>query len=89
MVAALGITAIVVALMGRSMPMGREHVRHCSSWIAFRLGLALPGTIPFVVGAASVLAGSGGGLYWIFAGILGALIGAVANAWVLLVEIQR
>ncbi len=41
------------------------------------------------MGAISVLAEGGGGLYWIAAGILGALVGAVANAWVLLVEILR
>jgi len=28
-------------------------------------------------------------LYWIAAGIVGAIVGAVANAWVLLVEILR
>jgi hypothetical protein len=30
-----------------------------------------------------------GGLYWTVGGILGAIAGAVANAWVLLVEILR
>ena len=45
--------------------------------------------VPLLVGAISVLAESGGGLYWIAAGILGSLVGAVANAWVLLVEILR
>jgi hypothetical protein len=47
------------------------------------------GTVPLVVGGASVIAGSGGGLYWIAAGIVLALIGAIGNAWVLLVEILR
>jgi hypothetical protein len=42
-----------------------------------------------VVGALSVLAGSGGGLYWTFAGVLGATLAAVLTAWVLLVEILR
>jgi modulator of FtsH protease len=36
-----------------------------------------------------LLAESGGGLYWTFAGIIGAIVGAVMNAWVLLVEILR
>jgi hypothetical protein len=31
----------------------------------------------------------GGGLYWIVGGILAAIAGSVANAWVLLVEILR
>jgi hypothetical protein len=47
------------------------------------------GTVPLVVGGASVLAESGGGLYWIVAGIVLAVVGAVSNAWVLLVEILR
>ena len=45
--------------------------------------------VPLLVGAISLLAEGGGGLYWIVGGILGAIVGAVANAWVLLVEILR
>jgi uncharacterized membrane protein YeaQ/YmgE (transglycosylase-associated protein family) len=46
--------------------------------------------VPLLVGAISMIAESGGGgLYWIVAGIVGAIIGSVANAWVLLVEILR
>ena len=37
----------------------------------------------------SILAEAGGGLYWVAAGIIGAVLGGVANAWVLLVEILR
>ena len=46
-------------------------------------------TPPFLVGAISLLAGSGGGLYWTLGGVIGAFVGAVLNAWVLLVEILR
>lgn len=59
------------------------------SWIWTRWSLRLAGTIPFVVGGASVLLEAGGGLYWIAAGIVFAVVGAIANAWVLLVEILR
>ena len=45
--------------------------------------------IPFVIAGISLLAESGGGLYWVLAGIVGAIVGGVANAWVLLVEILR
>ncbi|MBA2504714.1 MAG: hypothetical protein H0V29_02080 [Thermoleophilaceae bacterium] len=38
---------------------------------------------------AHLIAESGGGLNWILAGMIGAIVGAVANAWVLLVEILR
>ncbi|HEX6117148.1 MAG TPA: hypothetical protein VFY99_08610 [Solirubrobacterales bacterium] len=54
-----------------------------------RLLLVALGTLPFVVGAATLLLESGGGLYWTAAGIVFATCGAVANAWVLLVEILR
>jgi hypothetical protein len=47
------------------------------------------GTLPFVIGALSLLAETGGGLYWTAAGILFAIAGGVANAWVLLIEILR
>jgi hypothetical protein len=59
------------------------------SWVWTRWGLRLCGTVPFVIAGASVLLEAGGGLYWVVAGIVFAIIGAIANAWVLLVEILR
>jgi modulator of FtsH protease len=47
------------------------------------------GSVLMMAGSISILLAVGGGLYWIVAGILFAIIGAVANAWVLLVEIWR
>ena len=44
---------------------------------------------PFLIGAVSILAEQGGGLYWVVAGIVLAIAASVANAWVLLVEILR
>ena len=59
------------------------------SWLWTRWGLRLVGTVPLVIGGLGVLLEAGGGLYWIAAGIVFAIVGAVANAWVLLVEILR
>lgn len=59
------------------------------SWLWTRWSLRLVGTVPIVIGAASLLLEAGGGLYWIVAGIVFAIVGAIANAWVLLVEILR
>ena len=56
---------------------------------AFRLMLLAISGVPLLIGSLSVLAETGGGLYWIAAGILGAIAGGVTNAWVLLVEIHR
>jgi len=41
------------------------------------------------VAGASLLAETGGGLYWAVAGMAFAILGGVANAWVLLIEILR
>jgi hypothetical protein len=57
--------------------------------VASHVLLVVLGTIPFVVGAVSLFVDAGGGLYWIAAGVILATTGAVANAWVLLVEILR
>lgn len=89
LLAGSAMTIVVGVLLRTSLPLGWRHIRRRREWLAYRLGFAVPGTIPFVVGGASLLAASGGGLDWIAVGILGAFLGAVASAWVLLVEIQR
>jgi len=59
------------------------------AWQLARWGVRGAALIPFLVGALSLVAESGGGLYWIVAGMIFATTGAVTNAWVLLVEILR
>lgn len=59
------------------------------AWVASRWAIRIAGTAPFVLGGLSVMLEAGGGLYWIGAGVVLAIAGAVANAWVLLVEILR
>jgi hypothetical protein len=59
------------------------------SWRVSRWTLRLVATVPFLIGAISLIAASGGGLYWLVAGIVLAVAAGVANAWVLLVEILR
>jgi hypothetical protein len=58
-------------------------------WLWSRWGVRLTAVVPLVVAGASLLGESGGGLYWLAAGIAFAIAGAIANAWVLLVEILR
>ena len=58
-------------------------------WLWSRWGVRITATVPLVVAGATLMAESGGGLYWLVAGIVFALTGAVTNAWVLLVEILR
>jgi modulator of FtsH protease len=86
---ALGLGLLFGALIFRfvlaSLAEPLEHL----DWLAGRLVVAGLGVVPIVVGGVSLLAASGGGLYWIGAGIIGGIAGGVANAWVLLVEILR
>jgi hypothetical protein len=81
----LGVTVVVAVLFVRSLPQ-RSAPR---AWLVGRLGVGAIGTVPLIIGGASLLAAHGGGLYWTVGGIVGAIAGAVANAWVLLVEILR
>jgi modulator of FtsH protease len=91
---ALGIELLTIALLfayavarlsGQALPPGAEPRK----WQLGRMLVRALATLPFLIGAVSLLAESGGGLYWIAAGIIFAIAGAVANAWVLLVEILR
>jgi modulator of FtsH protease len=54
-----------------------------------QISIEVLGSVPLAIGGLTLLIGSGGGLYWVLAGILCAIVGAVLNAWVLMVEILR
>ena len=84
LVIGVGVGGAICVLLVRTVP-GAKDQQHGS----LHLLLVLPGTLPILVGAVSLLLQAGGGLYWIVGGILGAIFGACVNAWVLLVEILR
>jgi hypothetical protein len=86
LVIALAIDAIVLRQSTIRVEDGEVMRR---SWRLSRWTLRIAATVPFLIGAVSVIAQSGGGLYWLVAGIVLAITAAVANAWVLLVEILR
>jgi hypothetical protein len=54
-----------------------------------RVVLGQVGTLAMVIGGVAVLWVGLGGLYWLVAGTLFSIIAALADAWVLLVEINR
>jgi hypothetical protein len=81
----LALAAMIVKQSTKTLPEGSPTTSH----LLGRLLLWAGGTIPFVVGGASLIAETGGGLYWVAVGILLGIVGGVANAWVLLVEILR
>jgi modulator of FtsH protease len=45
--------------------------------------------VPSIVGGVTLIAGSGGGLYWLVPAVAFSFVTAALNAWVLLVEIMR
>jgi modulator of FtsH protease len=83
------ITAVLVASLTAMSPVGRPPGPRSATWMASRWALRAAGPALLGIGALAELTASAGGLYWIAAGIVFAILGAVANAWVLLVEILR
>ncbi len=91
--AALGVELLTAGVasgvaLGRLLLMTEPALRQYAP-TGWQVAIVLPGTLLFVVGALSLLARTGGGLYWVVGGIIGSIVGASANAWVLLVEILR
>jgi hypothetical protein len=89
---ALGIEALIAGLFGVALSLkwiGDSEDPDVQSPSVVRRAVAMTGTVPLVIGGISLIAESGGGLYWILAGVALGTIGAVVNAWVLLVEILR
>lgn len=85
LVEGLAVAGVLAVLVARN-PVGADSP-HAA--LAPRLLPLTVGAVPFAVAGATLLAQAGGGLYWLLAGTVGALLAAVLNAWVLLVEILR
>jgi modulator of FtsH protease len=86
LVESIALLLVVAALAVRSARPGEGRP---PSRVAGSLAFSAAGTLPFLVGAISLVAGSGGGLYWTLGGVIAAFVGAVLNAWVFLIEILR
>jgi modulator of FtsH protease len=91
---AIGIEVLVVGGLAAMIVLSRlnssydpEH--QTRGQLAGHLMLGALGVVPFVIAGLSLLAETGGGFYWVLAGVVGAIVGGVANAWVLLVESLR
>jgi modulator of FtsH protease len=78
----LGVTLALVAAVGTLTLVPRERSHRGGALL-----VALAGSVPLAAGAVVVLAG--GGLGVLLVAIVATLLGAVLNAWVLLVEILR
>ena len=93
---ALGIelllTSGALTLLLISVPVTSDFPDEVEAPANYRLGRELirsTGTVLLLIGAVAELVGVIGGLYWIAAAIVALILGAVVNAWVLLVEILR
>lgn len=85
-VAAAGAAVAVQAIW---VTHGKRPTDEPDSWVLEHLISLLLPSLAFVVGGLSLIAGGGGGLYWVLAATLLAFLVAAVNAWVLLVEILR
>jgi hypothetical protein len=94
-VAALGVELLATGavtsavLLAIAIPGVRLPSRQPRSWRASRLATTQIVTVPVIMAGTSFLGWPAGGLYWLVAGVVAALLAATGNAWVLLVEVVR
>ena len=80
---------LAVGLILIAWPGLKYQAHHPLSWRITRIVAALATSVPIAVAGVSLLAESGGGLYWLLAAVVLAFIAGIGNAWVLLVEVVR
>ncbi|WP_188897001.1 hypothetical protein [Microlunatus endophyticus] len=80
----LALTAVVLVTTFRNLR-GADQTR----WRVSLVGLAIIGSIPAVVAGASLIAGKGGGFYWLLTEFVTGIVVAVYYGWILLIEIRR
>jgi hypothetical protein len=68
---------------------GRSERETQASWLLTRVIPAVVTCACVVAAGLSLLAGGGGGLYWLVPAVLLATVSGLVNAWVLLIEILR
>ena len=85
----ISVVGAIVAVQALWAVRGKGTPGEPRSWAIEHLATLLLPSVAFMVGGVSLLAGAGGGLYWVLAGVLLVFVSASINAWVLLVEIKR
>lgn len=82
------LSVVVVTGVARTVPVvSADAAPRASPYVRLALGLAA--ALPLIMAGVTVLADAGGGLYWTAPALVFAYLGALANAWVLLIEILR
>jgi hypothetical protein len=82
-------TAAGAALLRINRPAHRGAAEPRLSWLLLRFGTSIIISAFLVFSGVSVLAGVGGGLYWMAPAVVVAFLGGLVTVWVLLVEIRR
>jgi hypothetical protein len=94
-VTALGVELLVAGTLAAAIlgaivvPALGVPTRQPWSWRLARVIQGLAATVPVILAGCSLIGWIAGGLYWLAAGVLFAIVFAVGNAWVLLVEVVR
>jgi len=87
----LVISAVLLGIM-RRLPIAHhlpDGIETPPRYVLNRQTVRLTGSVLLLLGALAELFAVAGGLYWVAAAIVLLILGAVINAWVLLVEILR
>lgn len=58
-------------------------------WLLVRLAPSVTITTFLIVGGLSLIAGVGGGLYWVAPAVIEAFLAGLTTVWILLIEIRR
>lgn len=82
-------TAMIAIVVRLPVFTGEATRREQMTWRLSRWSVRAAAVGPLWIGGLLELLAIGGALYWVTAGIAFAIVGAVASAWVLLVEILR
>jgi modulator of FtsH protease len=76
-------SAVTFSAMRTHLPVTRL------GWTAATILLALASSVPLVIAGVTVVAGTGGGLYWAMVQVILGFSIAIYYAWILLIEILR
>jgi len=86
----LGIALVCAMLqLASQIHYARSRSGHPKWWLIIRTVQTLLSGVPLFVGAIYLLNGSSAGLYWLVTGFVLSFLAGVANAWILLIEINR
>jgi len=82
-------TPICVVTLNLQLRQGPDSPDHPYWWFLSRIAVTQCAVLPLMLAGLSMTIGTGGGLFWLGAGVLVAFAGSVYNGWILLVEVVR